>query len=280
MIVSVHLRAGFNRTNWRSECIARALEDAGNSVVYRGRGEGIGNADLMIQTGFGSSSALMSAIDTKTPYIIMEAPVFRSDDLMTYASWGYNGLMGGAWRPDAPTEEREKPILMPEHGGGQLIIGQKPTDHSLRGTDHVDWIVKKRLALPEADFRPHPLMVGKGTMAPIEEALRDYGEVFTYSSTVGTDAVVAGCKAFADSEHSPLRSYTGDREAYIHDLSWWQAHHTEYHRLVPHILSGYDEARARMAEGHCELPRGRVDGQAITRQYYKRVVPRAHGQGA
>ena len=271
--MSVGLRAGYNNTNKRSESFSEALGAAGHSIHTIGRVSGVSaDTDLYVQTGFNATSSLRSAIDQKIPYIIMEAPVFRSFDLETHSSWGYNGLQGGAWRPPAPSAERPSPDLIPRHGGGQLIIGQKPTDHSLRGSDHAEWIHSKRLALPEADFRPHPLMVPNGSLVPIEEALRDYGEVFTYSSTVGVDAVLAGCKAHADSEQSLLQHYTGCRESFTHELSWWQAEHDSYGPLVDYILSGYEEARDRIRRGLYETPRGKVDGQAVTARYYQHIL--------
>ena len=271
MKVVVGLRPLPNKTNMRSEALATALESAGHKVVRQERGEQV-KGDLYIQTGFARSTALVSAIESQTPYIIMEASPFRDWDINEYSSWGYNGLQGGAWKPPAPEGERPKPELQPMHDGPQLIIGQKPTDHSLRGSDHVDWICRKRLALPEADFRPHPLMVLEGTQEPISVALQRYGEVFTYSSTAGVGAVVAGCKTHADSEQSLLRHFRGDRAEFLHTLSWHQASHDTYNELVPYIIGGYEEARDRIEAGLCEIPRERVDGAAICKQYYSRVA--------
>lgn len=273
MNVVVGLRPGPNKTNMRSEALTGALESVGHHIKAIGRDTPIpANTDLYVQSGFSGSTALLSAIDQSIPYIIMEAPVFRSFDLETHSSWGYNGLAGGAWRPPAPIEPRDRPALLDGHGGGQLIIGQKPTDHSLRGADHVEWISNKRLALPEADFRPHPLMVPHGTQEPIEMALCEYGEVYTFSSTVGVDAVVAGCKAYADSEYSLLSGYTGDRDEFLHELSWYQAAHSDYRELTKYITNGYDEALSQMGDGHYETPRGRVDGKDVCERYYKRVL--------
>jgi len=257
----------------RSEALTDALGAKGHQIIRKGRDETIHkDADLYVQTGFAPSTGLLSAIERRIPYIIMEAPVFRSFDLDTHSSWGYNGLQGGAWHPPTPEEERDKPELQPSHGGAKLIIGQKPTDHSLRGSDHVEWIRTKRLALPEADFRPHPLMVPRASLEPIESVLGAYGEVFTYSSTVGVDAVVAGCKAYADSEYSLLRYYTGSREDFTHELSWWQAHHSGYNQLIEYILSGYAEAKDRISRGLCEIPTGRVNGQSIQQRYHQLVL--------
>jgi len=276
----IGLRTGGNLTNMRSEALSEALRSAGHSIEHIGRSSTLrGNTDLYVQSGFASTPALLSAIDQSIPYIIMEAPVFRCYDLMTHSSWGYNGLQGGAWRPSSPEGERPKPELKALHDGPQLIIGQKPTDHSLRGSDHVKWIEEKRASLPQADFRPHPLMVHSGSQESIELALERYGEVFTYSSTVGVDAVVAGAKAYADSGCSLLRHHTASREEFLHELSWFQAGHSDYGQLIDHILSGYEEARERMINGLYETPRGKVDGQAIQRQYDRLVLPVTVNEG-
>ena len=163
MKIAVALRDGPNLTNPRSECLIGPLEAEGHEVKRIGRGEVVKGADLLIQTGFAGSRALKSMIDQRLPYIIMEAPFWRDYyDVHASSSWGYNGLAGGAWAPSPPDEERPKPELKPMKAGTgpTIIIGQKPTDHSLRGSDHVKWILDVRSEVPEADFRPHPLMWG------------------------------------------------------------------------------------------------------------------------
>lgn len=280
MKVGVHLRPNSNATNARSLCLAEALAEEGHQIVYKDRSEAIDKTvDLYVQTGFAASTGLRSAIDARIPYIIMEAPVFRSYDLNTHSSWGYNGLQGGAWRPQAPEQEREKPTLKPPHDGPTLIIGQKPTDHSLRGSDHVKWILDRQAELPDADFRPHPLMVPHGALEPIDEALQSYGSVITYTSTVGVDGVIAGCRVRADNRLSAAYG-VDDRERWLHNLSWWQAANTQVHDLLPYILSGYEEARTRMDDGLCEHPRERVDGHAIQQRYYQLILQAANDQGA
>jgi len=273
MKVSVHLRSGSNKTNTRSEALADALEAAGHKIVRVPRGESLPDVDLVVQTGFAKSPALMGAIDKGIPYIIMEAPFWRDFyDLMDASSWGYNGLAGGAWTPPPPSDERPKPDLKPMKDSGKtLIIGQKPTDHSLRGSDHVEWILHTRASLPEADFRPHPLMVPERTLEPIRDAPVPYRRVVTYTSTVGAEALVEGCEVRAD-HRSSLVSGVTNREQWHHELSWRQAPNSRLHQLVPYILSGYEEARGRIREGQCEIPREKVDGPAICKRYYKLIV--------
>ena len=235
------------------------------------------DCDLLIQTGFAGTRALLSQIDKLKPYIIMEAPFFREGGaLATHSSWGYNGLQGGAYRPTPPEETRWHPTPreLPEEATKDLIVGQKPTDHSLRGSDHVEWILSKRLLLPEADFRPHPLMEPSNTMVSIESALRLYRRVFIYTSTVGVDALLAGCEVHASNGCS-LVGVEGDertREEILHDLSWGQASHLRYNELGEHILRGYGEARENARRGLFERPRGKIDGAAICEQYYRCIV--------
>lgn len=270
MKITVHLREGPNKTNMRSECIIPGLEAAGHKVKVMGRGDYEKDSDLVIQTGFGASRALQEQIEANKPYLIMEAPFWRDFyPVHTCSSWNYNGLAGGAYAPEPPEEPRPAPELLPmvEDVSRTLIIGQKPTDHSLRGTDHVQWILDKKKEYPEADFRPHPLMVPAGTLAPFRDVLMAYDQIITFTSTSASEALVAGRQVQADHPGNLAYGVT-DREKWHHATSWRHAPHSEMHELVPHILSGYEEARARAEQGLFEIPRGRVDGQAVCQRYY------------
>ena len=273
MKVVAALRDGPNLTNVRTEALTEGLETHGYSVKKIGRGEVVKGADLFIQTGFAGSNALRSAIDQRIPYIVMEAPFWRDFyDVHEASSWGYNGLAGGAWVPEAPDKERHRPPLKPMKAGTgpTIIIGQKPTDHSLRGSNHVKWILDVRAELPEADFRPHPLMVPQDTMEPIQSTLEKYWQVVTYTSTVGCEALVEGCKVRAD--HPANLAYgvrEDDREQWHLGLAWRQAWHSDFGALVPYILSGYDEARARAREGLLEHPREKVRDTVQEQAYYQ-----------
>jgi hypothetical protein len=273
MKIAVALRSGPNQTNVRSECIIPALIAAGHDVEIVDRAEVVKGADLLIQTGFAGSNALRSQIDARMPYIIMEAPFWRDYyDVHASSSWGYNGLAGGAWAPSPPDEDRPKPELKPMKAGTgpTIIIGQKPTDHSLRGSNHVKWITDVRAEIPEADFRPHPLMVSQGSLEPISEVLRRYVKVVTYTSTVGCEALVEGCQVRAD--HRTNLAYgvgPGHRGEWHHGLSWRQSTHDSFGALVPYILSGYEEARDRANRGLVEHPREKVRDTAQEQAYYK-----------
>lgn len=275
MRIAVALRSGPNQTNVRSECIIPALEDAGHKVVIIERGEVDKGADLLIQTGFAGSNALREQIDSWRPYIVMEAPFWRDYyDVHEASSWGYNGLAGGAWVPEAPDEERHRPPLEPMKSGTgpTIIIGQKPTDHSLRGDNHVEWIRSVKAEIPSADFRPHPLMVPHGSLEPISEVLKRYRTVVTYTSTVGCEALVQGCEVRAD--HRCNLAYGVDpewRDEWHRGLSWRQSTHDTFGELVPYMLSGYDEARERAQVGVFEHPREKIRDLAQEMAYYELI---------
>jgi len=273
MKVAVHLRGGPNRTNVRSEAIADGFYALGHHVEYLPRSEASKTADLVVQTGFCDTTALKGAIDRQMPYIVMEAPPFRTlCDEAEWSSWGYNGLAGGAYRPEAPDEERPTPSTAPrKEAGDTLIIGQKPTDHSLRGSDHIGWLKAKLRESPWAKLRHHPLMVDPP--CTIEEALDGVQSVITYTSTVGVDAAVAGCEVIVEGPGSWWIQGV-EREAHLHALSWAAFSNLSFAqpKYIGHILSGYDEAAALAAEGTVEVPRGKIDGRAICQQYYQQVI--------
>ena len=272
--ISVHLKPHETTVNERSSCLGRLLEARGYEVEWTTRDFVVPDTELTIQTCFAPSVALKWAIEQKVPFLIMEAPHFRSFyDKNVSASWGYNGLAGGAWRTAPPKEERPKPELLPMKTEGKtLIIGQKPTDLSLRHTDHTQWILDRFEEFPEADFRPHPLMVWpRDMLPPIEEVLKDYKKVITFNSLVGIDATIAGCEVRVDGPCSLAPKEGVSREEWIHDLSWAQANYDDFDALVDNILDGYEEAKDRIQSGICEIARLRPDVQAIQQRYYREI---------
>lgn len=267
MRISVHLRSEPSATNVRCRGLAYGLAEAGHTVVYSPRREYTKGVDLVIQAGFNATTALRGAIDDGIPYLIMEAPPFRT--LCPWEEWssfGYNGLAGGATRPDPLDAPRPTPgRLPPKIQGSTLIIGQKPTDHSLRGSDHIRWLEEKQVQYPDARIRHHPIMLPSDET--IEEALLDVKRVITYTSTVSVDARFAGCEVIIDGSGS--WGLLSDRA-----LSYAAYHHDDYfHKHVGlYVLSGYDEAADRAKNGLVEIPRKKVDGRAICQQYYQRLL--------
>ena len=267
----MHLRGGENITDLRCLALASGLEDLSNvRLSYLARGDAAEGADLVIQTGFGRSTALLSAIEQEIPYIIMEAPYWRHIDCMKYSSWGWNGLAGGAWRPKPTDEPRPHPELQPwKNEGNTIIFGQKPTDHSLRGTDHVQWILDKMEEYPDAEFRPHPLMVPTHLHTPLKPVLDRCLRAITFNSTVGAEALIAGCYSHPEDEGSTAWK-VNNRHLWLHELSYGQYSHKELEnpKTASLILSGYEEAESRAKGGLQEIPRLRVDGRAVCARYY------------
>ena len=260
--------------------MGRLLEERGYSVTWTTRDIVVPDTELTIQTCFMPSVAIKDAIERQIPFLVMEAPYFRSFyDQNESAAWGYNGLAGGSWRTPPPEEERPKPRLARmKKEGKTLIIGQKPTDLSLRGADHVQWLLDRFAEFPDADFRPHPHMVWpREHQPPIEEALKDYKQVITYNSTVGVDAAIAGCEVRVDGPCSLAPQEGVSRKEWIHDLSWAQANYNDFGDLVDNILDGYEEARERMKKGLHELARVRRNGKGITDRYYREIPDIKYG---
>ena len=114
MEIAVALRGGTNSTDMRSLALAEGISYLPHTVKLISRGEAATGADLVIQTGFGRSVALLSAIHQEIPYIIMEAPSFRGFyDVGLASVFTYNGMQNGGYRPNAHTEARRAPVLHP-----------------------------------------------------------------------------------------------------------------------------------------------------------------------
>jgi len=274
MKVSVHLKPHKTTVNKRSSTLGELLEKRGYDVEWTTRDVVVPDTELTIQTCFAPSVALVDAIERKIPFLVMEAPYFRSFyDKNHSAAWGYNGLAGGSWRTPTPAEERPKPELQPlKTEGKTLIIGQKPTDLSLRGSDHTQWLVDRFEEFPDADFRPHPLMVWpRHCMPSIEDALEGVHKVITWNSTAGVDAAIAGCEVRVDGPCSLAPKNGENRVDWLHSLSWAQANYTDFHSLVDNIMDGYEEAKERIESGECELAQVRARGRAIQQDYYRKI---------
>lgn len=277
MKVAIALRHEESFTNKRSRPVGHGLALLGHDVRYMGRENSARGYDLLVQTGFAQSRALLTAIDRRIPYIIMEAPMWRplgKIDENTRASWGYNGLVGGAWAPPAPDEDRPKPTLLPlkEPGGATIIFGQKPTDHSLRGVDHVKWVLEMQRKYPDAELRHHPLMhIDPDRQEPLSCALDRCYRAVTYTSTVGVEALIAGCVSEVHGRQSAAYGIDPElREPWLHELSWRNFDFEEYAtaKVAVHIMSGYDEARERALLGNVEHPRSKTSGRNFMTVYY------------
>ncbi|MEE8114384.1 MAG: hypothetical protein V3T23_08505 [Nitrososphaerales archaeon] len=272
MEISVALRGGENKTDWRVLAIAKGLSYLPHTVTLIGRARPIAyNTDLLVHTGFGGSTALLSAIESRTPYLIMEGPIFRDMyDMDTTSNFTYNGLQQGGTRPEAPLESRPHPLIHPEHfEGPTLILAQKTTDHSLRGSDHVKWLKEQLDVYPEAQLRHHPIMVPPEYNIPISDALVDVGRTVAFTSTASVDSLLAGCETICGHPANEAYGCT-DREEWVHKLSWSTFTHAELATsdITAWILTGFEEARRNAFEGRQEIPRARVDGGTSMGAYY------------
>jgi len=241
-------------------------------VTYASRHEPI-ETDLLVQAGFAGSVALLGQITSRRPFLIVEEPLWRPtpEFSLTSASFGYNGLTGGDWHPKSPPHERPHPLLMPMKGmgdGAVVVFGQKPNDHSLRGSDHVAWIQDKLRRNTDAEFRHHPLM-SQVNQEPLDDVLDRCSLAITYSSTVGAEALIAGCVSYPDCVQSTAYNVS-DREQWIHDLSWHNFTLEEFASVpvAKYILSGFQEAWDRSKAGLVEHPREKIDKAALTQRYY------------
>lgn len=272
--VTVALRSGENKTNRRSLALAQGLYLAGCQIKEISRAQQVPKCDLLIQTGFSPSESLKSAISEGIPYLIAEAPVFRDMyDVDGASNFTYCGLAGGGYRPPAPQEERRKPALEPlKTTGGTLIIGQKPTDHSLRGSDHVQWLLDKQQEYPTARLRQHPLMVNPEELPPLEYDLSNCRKAITYTSTTCIEAYAMGLEIVAEGLGSEYRDDIS-REELFHELSWSTFTHSELRArdVGRHIKSGYAQALEMAKAGNQEQPREKLDGKSVCERYYRAI---------
>jgi len=258
MKVVAYVRGNDSRTNERVRHFGEAL-----GAEFRVREDPV-DCDLAIQAGFQISPAMKSAMDSGTPIIILENPVWHYGDKPATYTFGYNGLNGLAFVPESKFRPaRPKPTLQPwrEPFSGQItVFGQVEHDKALRGADIEAWVARVQAVIPEAVFRQHPIMVGQNDppLGPFEDVLANTSLAITYTSTVGAEAVIAGIPtischegslAYAVSSHglgdAPI---TPSRSEWIHELSWrhWSTDET---LDTNYILSGYEEARSRAERG-------------------------------
>jgi hypothetical protein len=212
------------------------------------------DADLVIQSGFQISPVLEDAMDRGIPFLIIENPVWHAGDKVRTFTIAFNGLNNGGWMPKAPEIERPKPDLRPmkaRDSGRTTIFGQMKGDKSLRGLDMDEWVAQKITETPDATFRPHPYMEPSwewSALEPLQECLDATSQAITYSSTVGAECLIQGIATVAEHEGSFVYPFNGDREAWLHWLSW---RHWEIDRPFDSkwVLSGYEEARERAQRG-------------------------------
>lgn len=124
-----------------------------------------------------------------------------------------------------PWQRREGPVV---------IMGQVPTDNSVRHVDINRWCRKAldrlRAEGRQAYIRPHPKVAAGGR--PLAEVLAGAAMVVTYNSNSGVDAVLAGVPTITMDQGAMAWDVTGhdleqdpptpDRTAWAHALAWKQ----------------------------------------------------------
>lgn len=254
MKIVAYYRANKSKTNDRVYQFGRALE-----AQYSCREDPV-KCDLAIQAGFQISPAMQDAMDNGTPIIILENPAWgKQDGIYT---WAYNGLNGLGWVPPAPEAPRFKPLLKPWRNwedGEITVFGQVENDKALRGADIYRWIDDCRKILPSAHFREHPVMLDqRDIQEPFDDCMARTTLAVTYTSTVGSEAVIQGIPTIACHRGSlayEVASHglsdapvTPNREGWLHKLSYRHIGNS-YDLPVDYILSGYDEARDMALRG-------------------------------
>lgn len=166
-------------------------------------------------------------------YLVMERGyVGPIEERRRYTSLGLDGLNGHATfaAPRDPDRWRRMFRLEPwSTGDYAVVMGQVEGDASLRGLNLANWYAETAAMIAHtADclvyFRPHPVMVGRGTVASVPgttlwrdpdlgKCLTGARAVATFNSNTATDAVIAGVPTWACDEGSMAWDVTG------HDLS-------------------------------------------------------------
>jgi hypothetical protein len=272
MKASLHLRKWPNKTNVRAKALARGLRKAGVEIVELDRSDPIPpDADFMIQTGFASTTALLSCIEQKKPYLLAEAAFYRLDnDIYKNSSWNWGGLAGLSVVDKLPEGYNENgginPPLLPEKTLMEVrelptvVIGQKPTDHSLRGSDHDVWIREQLIRYDDAEFRPHPLM-SQHEQEDMQELLDRAGQIITYTSTTGAEALIHGCAVTYDHPGSIINGWeVWGREEWHRRLSWQHGSHEwlSSEEAADIILAQYPTAALLAKQGLQENPRPKM----------------------
>jgi hypothetical protein len=141
---------------------------------------------------------------------------------------------------------RKHPPLEPSRdiGGVPIIFGQLPTDLSLEGIDHEEWLKDKKRLHPLAEYRPHPATL-PGPQEPIEEALDRCCLAICYSSTVASQAVIRNIPTSIDSEVSwafPVARGLETREDWIKRMAYRHCYMQTGDYPVKYILESCHDA--------------------------------------
>lgn len=195
-------------------------------------------------------------------FIVMERGFIG--DRTKWASVGYDDIAGYAdfCNENSPSDRWDKKTFDVEdwNPGSEyiLLIGQVPTDSSLRGLDWYKWHGEtvrelQRIQKLPVRLRPHPIM-DRNYKRSLAEDLESAACIVTYCSTTGVQAIEAGKPVIALSEgamcypvsgHSledVLKPPTPDRDQWLYDLMYAQWHKRELStgRCWEHLKKGLE----------------------------------------
>lgn len=205
--------------------------------------------------------------DSGTPYLVLELGF--TGDRKDNTTLGWNGLNGGAYRPDTPEGDQAveyAPWKDPELGN-IVIMGQLAGDASLRGANIGAWcewalhVMEERFPGRKVVFREHP----KTHTAPGEkrpnttQILKSAGLVVTYSSNSGVDAIRAGIATIAYHPGSMAWDVAGQgldaevtqpcRHKWAREMHWAEWPVERIGDGVRHNMQVWEEARERARAG-------------------------------
>jgi hypothetical protein len=224
-------------------------------------------ADLYVQWSFRNTEALRCAVAQKKPFLILDGGFFADRD--SHFGLSFNGFMNLADYVEPPegTRPHPRPLDWNENGDTIVVYGQVPTDKSLRGLDHDQWVAdtmrEAKAAYPEyrVKFRPHPNVV-KG-QPPMEADFERMYTAVTYTSTAGVQTAVAGIRTVcmhpaamatpvSSAElGSPIR--VPGRQLWLRDLSWRQYGDDEIEAAADYIRHAFPQILSTPAKGTYDL---------------------------
>lgn len=257
--------------------VGRLLDRLGGDSMLRSHEFSTTGADCLIQWGFKPTRALLSAIESKAPFIIVDMGYFDEFNRTARMSISINGLHGTSMKSDFVQDlpPRPHPEIQDfyEEGEDVIIVGQMPFDQSLRGQDIDAWMNRAAVEATEAfkkpaHKRPHPRMLNpwEPQPAPLAAALDNAYCTVTWTSTSAIASVLRGIPTVAQHPTNMaygicpkriMRRRAVGREAWVHDIS-----HRDYNLLdetdcdaaCEYIIKALPQARKEASLGRIDAP--------------------------
>ena len=199
----------------------------------------------------------------KLDYVVLDRGVVGGQ--MESACIGMNGLRRESiFQPSLMINDRSEQYssLMKKWKPGKeyvLLMGQLPGDASLSGLDINSWTRARVREIEAAGYkviyRPHPRAkytqpYGVPFMtADLDDCFKRALCVYTYSSTSGADALLAGVPVIAESENSPVYDMVGHGVADIKQAKK-QPDRQQWLNDIAHIQFSLDEFKNGYAWTH------------------------------